>query len=123
MFFTDGEQTFATCAVTVLRKAAYALLNDEERAFVDMALRYIGNFKNPSSVEFLDIGYVEGDGSIEPFWVVEVSAENSFGATSSAIYVLDSTYGFHSNEYIFMVPYGGPIYRTSLVNEAIDDKT
>lgn len=122
VFLTDGERTFATCAVTVLRKAAYDLLNDTERDFVDMALRYINGFKNPDSVEILDIAFIEGEGTSKPFWVVEVSAENGFGGTDKEVYVLDNTYGFHSNEYILMVPFDKEYYRLDLINEAIDEK-
>lgn len=123
VFLTDGKKTFATCSVTVLRKAAYDLLNDEERAFVDMALKNISVFKNPDSVSIVDLGYVPNDSNpSQSFWVVEVSAQNSFGGTNSEIYVLDNQYGFHENPYIFMVPADTIYYRVDLINEAISDR-
>ena len=123
VFITDGKKTFATCSVTVLRKAAYDLLNDNERAFVDMALRYINVFKNPDSVVIKDICYTPNDSEpSKSFWVVEVSAQNGFGGTSSEIYVLDNIYGFHENPYIFMVGFDSNYYRMELINEAISDK-
>lgn len=123
VFLTDGEKAFATCSVTVLRKAAYDLLNEDELAFVDVALKYINVFKNPDSVVVNDIGYVpDEDDPSKSFWVVEVSAQNGFGGTSSEIYVLDKVYGFYSNEYITIIPYGTEYYRMDLINEAIADK-
>lgn len=123
VFVTDGKKTFAICSVTVLRKAAYDLLSDDERTFVDMALKYINVFKNPDSVVIKDISYTPNDSEpSKSFWIVEVSAQNGFGGTSSEIYVLDNIYGFHENPYIFMVGYDGNYYRMDLINEAISDK-
>ena len=107
----------------MLRKAAYDLLSNEEREFVDAVLRDIDVFKNPSSVEIMDVVFIEGDDTIESFWVVKVSAQNGFGATSSEIYTLSKTIGFYSNEYITTMPVSfGQSYRLNLINEAIADK-
>lgn len=121
VYLTDGKKTFATCSVTVLPIPAYDLLSEKEKSFVDLVLRNINDFKTPDSIKFLDIAYIDGNGAATSHWVVEVSAQNGFGGSSTEIYELYS-YGFQKNEYLFVMPDDGEYYRIDMINKAINDK-
>lgn len=118
VYFTNGEKTFASCTINVMRKAAYDLLSDAERDFVDTVLKDINYFKNPNAVKIHKVSYSKSNGY--ECWFVEISSTNSYGGTIKEIYVLERS-GFMKNPYI-LVAIHDEDYRLDLINEAIDDR-
>lgn len=118
VYFTNGEKTFASCTINVMRKAAYDLLSDAERDFVDTMVKYISYFKNPNAVEILAVSYTNS--SMLEFWSVKISSTNSYGGRTTGIYAL-------MRDCIIEDPYVAVVihdadYRLDLINEAIDDR-
>lgn len=118
----NGEDILATCSVTVREKPAYERLSEKEKAFVDCFLSKVSIFKKPESVVVEGIQFVESDsGDIEDFWIVKVSAQNSFGDTTSETYFLDKKAGFHGNGIAYL-GISDSSYRVTLINKAIAEK-
>ena len=107
----------ATCSVTVKDRPAYERLSDEERKFVDLALKHIGQFKNPDSVTIRGLYKTAVDSTAD--WYVSVSAQNGFGGMNTTDYTLDST-GFSENIISWRI-YDDK-YDLDLINEAINEK-
>lgn len=115
---SDGTQAFASCSVTVLEKAAYLQLNEEEKTFVDAFLRHIYAFKNPSSVEIRDVFFVPATDETTDFWSVEVNAQNGFGGYTNETYYLHEDTGFSKS----ILPSGASSgYDIDLINKAIKE--
>lgn len=115
---SDGTQAFASCSVTVLEKAAYLQLNEEEKTFVDAFLRHIYAFKNPSSVEIRDVFFVPATDETTDFWSVEVNAQNGFGGFTNETYYLHEDTGFSKS----ILPSGASSgYNIDLINKAIKE--
>ena len=77
----------AICSITVKEKPAYERLTEKEKQFVDMFLKHIDQFKNPTSVNVKEI---EGDHGV---YTVKVSAQNGFGGNNVSVYNLSESLG------------------------------
>lgn len=117
----NGENVLATCSVTVVQKSAYERLDEKEKAFVDVFLSHIDDFKNPDSVEVAGILFVEvdEDSTISDFWVVEVRAENGFGGVSSSSFYMNSLLMFEEETHTYFYDSD---YNLQLINQAISEK-
>lgn len=117
---SNGKEVFATCSVTVLEKPAYDRLAENEKTFVDCFLSNVSAFKDPKSVEVEGITFIpDNEGDFEDFWVVKVSAKNSFGGTVSAVYYLSHSHGFSEAQ---TFTYHDGEYNLELINKAIAEK-
>ena len=74
------------CTVTVKEKSAYDRLSDREQAVVDMFLKHIVGFKDPSSIKINGV-WDTSTSSLEEF-VVNVSGTNGFGGATSKSYMM-----------------------------------
>lgn len=110
----------ATCAVTVKDKSAYDRLSNEDKSFVDCALKHLNSFKNPDSVIIKEIG------KLDTWWTVHISAMNGFGGMNSEVYYLDKELGFWNwkalgeDRDVLIIPKDS--YNIELINEAINEK-
>lgn len=118
----SGEDgIYDTCSITVTQKAAYDRLSEKERAFVDLAMKYLDSFKNPASVVINEID----EATLSNTWIVKVSAQNGFGGKSVDIYMLDDTFGFWNWDSfdldldLKLTP--DKSYDIKLINEAIEE--
>lgn len=108
-----------TCAITVKQKPAYERLSDDERAFFDVFMEYIDNFKNPASVIIKGVQNIFGE-----VWLVEVSAQNGFGGNGTTRYWLSESVGIWDMDdlglnYTYEVD---PSYNVELLNEALKER-
>lgn len=125
---SDNSGIIEKCIIDVQPKSAYERLSDEERAFVDLALKHLDSFKNPASVIIKAIE----PGSSGDTWKVKVSAQNGFGGNSTEIYSLDDSLGFWNWETlgsaldvdlnIEMELEPDESYNIALINDAIQEK-
>lgn len=110
----------AACSVTVKEKSAYDRLSDEDKSFVDCALKNLNSFKNPDSVIIKEIG------KLDTWWTVHISAMNGFGGMNSEVYYLDKELGFWNwkalgeDRDVLIIPKDS--YNIELINEAINEK-
>ncbi|MCM1577436.1 MAG: Ig-like domain-containing protein [Ruminococcus sp.] len=109
----------ATCSVTVEEKAAYERLRTYEKEFVDLFLKYVDDFKNPSSLSVTKIYRMVGDDG-DVTWVIDVNGTNSYGGYVTSSYFLDNEYGFMENS--TGVNLSNPDYDLDLINQAIQEK-
>lgn len=128
---SNDDGIMAVCSVTVRQKPAYDRLSSKEKDFVDCALKYLNDFKDPSSVKIVSIECKEGGGVIDDYWAVSVNAKNGFGGAGNEHYLLMGDVGFFNfddyndlysdiDTYISVNP--DDSYNISLINEAIDEK-
>lgn len=80
---SNSSGVMATCSVTVKEKAAYDRLSSDEKRFVDIALKAIGNFYNSDSVEIKAVEKA-GDG-----FKAKVAGQNRLGGMVINSYYLN----------------------------------
>lgn len=117
IILSEPSGQMATLTVTVQQKPAYERLSDDEKLFVDAVLNNINYFKSPDSVH---INSVEIVSTI--YYVVNLSAQNSFGATTASYYYLYDGIGFFD---YMDYGLGTPVdcgFDIDLINEAIQEK-
>lgn len=89
----SGYGANAVCSVTVEKQTAYNQLSDNAKEFVDEFIKNgLATFKNSSSVNFVSIDAykrIQSTNLIYLYFLVEISAQNSFGGNTSEYYVLD----------------------------------
>ena len=87
----------AECELTVTQKAAYDRLSDAERAFVNsFTEEAMSLFKNPRSIV---VNKLWRGTIFANEWVVNITAENGFGARGARDYFFSSRYGCEFTEY------------------------
>lgn len=108
-----------TCSVTVTQKSAYERLSVDERAFFDVFLGFVDNFKNPSSIIIKGVQNAFGD-----TWIAEVSAQNGYGGNGTTRYWIDKTVGIWDMDDLGLnFEYEvDPSYNVDLLNEALRER-
>lgn len=66
----------------------YANLLPEEKTFVDLLMEKASSFKNPSTITLKSMLYVGPSGVDSQIFVVNISAQNSFGGYTSEYYMI-----------------------------------
>ena len=108
-----------TCSVTVTQKPAYERLSDDERAFLDVFLGFVDNFKNPSSIIIKGVQNAFGT-----TWIAEVSAQNGYGGNGTTRYWIDESIGIWDVDDLGVdFEYeADPSYNVELLNEALKER-
>lgn len=109
----------ARCSVEVTHINAWEQLEAEEKKFVETVLPQIRKFKNPESVQFIEVrSNPVGDTDI---WYFTVSATNSYGAE------LIKSYGLFGGNFGGMLTEADKVtgkteYRADLITQAVHEK-
>lgn len=115
---TGNGGEYAVCAVSVKKQSAYDRLSNKEREFVDVVLKAVNSFYNPSSVTIKYAYYHD----VTDRWSISVSAQNKMGGYSEVDYDLDRD-GTLIDPFFKHVRTGlDSGYNLDLVNEAIRER-
>lgn len=107
------------CTVTVKEKSAYDRLSDREQAVVDMFLKHIVGFKDPSSIKINGV-WDTSSSSLEEF-VVNVSGTNGFGGATSETYMMTDDVFTGIGSWSSLVEWDDS-FDIQLITEAIQEK-
>ena len=90
---TTITTTTATTTTTTTAPPAGGL-SAHDKEFFDLFKKYIPAFKDPTSIRIIEVHYVVSrmyNITSEPFYVVLLTAKNSFGAASQSYYYISTT--------------------------------
>ena len=115
----------AICNVVVESPAAYDLLSESDKRFVDAFLKYaVPVFVQPETIEIKNIHYNSHD-TMGVYWEVQMNVANGYGGVSGNIYLLLEQ--AFKGEHLLkngQEPYSWSSgYDIDLINRAIQEKT
>lgn len=114
---SDGK--IEKCTVTVKQKSAYDRLSDKERSVVDIFMKHMIGFKDPSSIKINGV-FDMSDKSSEGF-VVNVSGTNGFGGATSGSYMMTDDIFTEIGKWSSIIEWDDS-FDVQLITQAIQEK-
>ena len=122
VYISNPEGITEKCTVTVKEKSAYARLSEQEKSFTDLFLKYVNNYKNPSSIK---IKYL-AESTKADNWFIVVTGQNGFGGNTTVSYEVSKEHGLvnmgtDTSVASMIASLDKGKYDLSLINEAVQD--